>query len=102
MDEPFGALDAITRDDMNDELLRLWDQLGQTVVFITHDIDEAIYLSDRILVLNRPPHGIFRDITSEIPRPRSGKETRTNDLFWDYKKELREDIETVSKSAVIS
>ena len=48
MDEPFGALDAITREQMNDELLRLWGQLGQTVVFITHDIDEAIYLSDRV------------------------------------------------------
>ncbi len=102
MDEPFGALDAITRDDMNDELLTLWDKLGQTVVFITHDIDEAIYLSDRIIVLNRPPKGVYRDITSEIPRPRNSKETRTCDLFWDYKKELRADIESVAKSAVIA
>ncbi len=102
MDEPFGALDAITRDDMNDELLVLWEELGQTVVFITHDIDEAIYLSDRIIVLNRPPHGIYKDFKSEIPRPRSGQETRTCDLFWEYKKDLRNDIEEVAKSAVVA
>lgn len=60
VDEPFGALDAVTRETMNDELLRLWDELGQTVVFITHDIDEAIYLSDRILVLDRPPWNLSR------------------------------------------
>lgn len=102
MDEPFGALDAITREQMNDELLVLWDKLGQTVVFITHDIDEAVYLSDRVLLLNRPPQGIFKDQTIELPRPRTSKETRTSDLFWDYKKELMTDILEVSKSEVIA
>lgn len=97
MDEPFAALDAITRETMNDELLRLWDNLGQTVVFITHDIDEAIYLSDRIVVLNRPPHGIYRELGNELPRPRSGPVTRTSDLFWEYKKELVADISIVTK-----
>ena len=96
MDEPFGALDAITRETMNDELLRLWDELGQTVVFITHDIDEAIYLSDRIVVLQKPPNGIFRDMRNELPRPRSGPETRTSELFWQYKKELISDISNVA------
>lgn len=98
MDEPFGALDAITREVMNDELLRLWDELGQTVVFITHDIDEAIYLSDRIIVLNKPPMGIFRDLTNKLPRPRSGPVTRTSELFWQYKKELIADIAEVSRA----
>lgn len=102
MDEPFGALDAITREQMNDELLRLWDELGQTVVFITHDIDEAAYLSDRIIVLDRPPKGIFRDLKIDLKRPRIGKETRTSELFWDYKKELVDDIATVSRSVVMS
>jgi len=96
MDEPFGALDAITREIMNDELLRLWDNLGQTVVFITHDIDEAIYLSDRIMVLNLPPNGVYKEITNELPRPRSGPTTRTAELFWKYKKELIDDISAVS------
>jgi len=98
MDEPFGALDAITRETMNDELLRLWDELGQTVVFITHDIDEAIYLSDRILVLNRPPSGIFRSLNNELTRPRSGPTTRTSELFWQYKKQLIADISDVAQS----
>jgi len=97
MDEPFGALDAITREDMNNELLRLWDQLGQTVVFITHEIDEAIYLSDRILVLGRPPRGIYRELVNELPRPRDSRQTRTSELFWQYKKELIEDISAVTK-----
>jgi NitT/TauT family transport system ATP-binding protein len=96
MDEPFGALDAITREIMNDELLRLWDELGQTVVFITHDIDEAIYLSDRVLVLNLPPRGVFKTLNNDLPRPRSGPTTRTADLFWQYKKELIDDISQVS------
>jgi len=97
MDEPFAALDAITRETMNDELLRLWDNLGQTVVFITHDIDEAIYLSDRVAVLGRPPSGIYRELINELPRPRSGPKTRTHELFWGYKKELMSDIASVTK-----
>jgi len=96
MDEPFGALDAITRETMNDELLRLWDELGQTVVFITHDIDEAIYLSDRILVLNRPPKGIATELVNDLPRPRSGPATRTSELFWKYKKQLIDQIAKVA------
>ena len=96
MDEPFGALDAITRETMNDELLRLWDELGQTVVFITHDIDEAVYLSDRIVILHRPPRGVFRDLRNHLPRPRSGPVTRTSELFWQYKKDLIADISVVA------
>lgn len=102
MDEPFGALDAITREQMNDELLRLWDELGQTVVFITHDIDEAVYLSDRILVLNRPPKGFYVDHKIELPRPRESQATKTSAKFWEYKKQLIEDIAVVSKSVVMA
>ena len=90
MDEPFGALDAITRETMNDELLRIWDELGQTVIFITHDIDEAVYLSDRIALFGRPPHGIYKVMDNELPRPRS------TELFWQYKKQLIEDIAVVT------
>lgn len=99
MDEPFGALDAITRETMNDEMLRLWQELGQTVLFITHDIDEAIYLSDRIVVLHKPPHGIYRELRNELPRPRSGPTTRTSELFWQYKKSLMQDIAHVAAFA---
>ena len=99
MDEPFGALDAITRENMNDELLRIWDELGQTVIFITHDIDEAVYLSDRIAVFGRPPHGIYKIMDNELPRPRNSRTTRTTDLFWEYKKQLIADISTVTAQA---
>lgn len=99
MDEPFGALDAITRENMNDELLRIWDELGQTVIFITHDIDEAVYLSDRIAVFGRPPNGIYKIMENKLPRPRNSQSTRTTDLFWEYKKQLISDIATVTAQA---
>lgn len=96
MDEPFGALDAITRENMNDELLRIWDELGQTVIFITHDIDEAVYLSDRIALFGRPPNGIYNIMQNELPRPRNSQTTRMQDLFWEYKKQLITDIAFVT------
>lgn len=102
MDEPFGALDAITREVMNDELLRIWDELGQTVIFITHDIDEAAYLSDRIAVFGRPPRGIYKIMENQLPRPRSGPTTRTLDLFWKYKKSLIADITAVTAEKPLS
>lgn len=71
LDEPFAALDAQTREVMQTELLRIWDETRKTVVFITHQIDEAVYLSDRVVVLRRRP-GHVRDIVSiDFPRPRN-------------------------------
>ncbi len=97
MDEPFSALDAITRETMNDELLRIWDELGQTVVFITHEIEEAVYLSDRVVVLARQPAGIHRVHENRLPRPRTAQTTKTSDLFWEYKKQLITDIAEVMR-----
>jgi NitT/TauT family transport system ATP-binding protein len=97
MDEPFSALDAITRETMNDELLRIWDELGQTVIFITHEIEEAVYLSDRIVVLARPPAGIYRVHENRLPRPRSTQTTKTSDRFWEYKKQLIADIAAIMR-----
>jgi NitT/TauT family transport system ATP-binding protein len=77
-------------------LLRIWDELGQTVIFITHDIDEAVYLSDRIAVFGRPPNGIYKLMENELPRPRSSQTTRTTDMFWEYKKQLIADIAAVT------
>jgi NitT/TauT family transport system ATP-binding protein len=71
MDEPFGALDAITRDQMNQELQRIWQQTGKTVLFITHSISEAIFLADRVLVLGARPGTIVDDIPVPVPRPRT-------------------------------
>lgn len=71
MDEPFSALDAMTRDEMNLELLRIWERDRKTVVFITHSISEAIFLSDRVIVMSRRPTRIIEEISIPLPRPRS-------------------------------
>jgi NitT/TauT family transport system ATP-binding protein len=70
VDEPFGALDAITRDLLQDELLRIWRETGATIVFVTHDLNEAVYLADRVIVLGGNPARIIRDIAVDLPRPR--------------------------------
>ncbi len=70
MDEPFGALDAITRDRLNEELLRIWTQVRRTVVFVTHSIAEAVYLSTRVVVLSPRPAQIRRIVDIDLPYPR--------------------------------
>ncbi len=71
MDEPFGALDAQTRAMMQENLLQIWHQVGTTVVFVTHDIDEAIFLADRILVMSAGPGRFVQEIAVDIDRPRT-------------------------------
>jgi len=92
MDEPFSALDAITRATLNDEVLRLWSTLGQSVLFITHDIDEAIYLADRIIVLGLAPEGIRAEVKVALPRPRHQVETRDNPRFHALRRQLSQEI----------
>src|SRR5262249_12317035 len=70
LDEPLGALDAFTRMQMQDEVLRLWQTRLTTMILVTHDIDEAIYMSDRILIMTPRPGRVDRVISVEIPRPR--------------------------------
>jgi NitT/TauT family transport system ATP-binding protein len=70
MDEPFGALDSQTRHSMQQLLLSVWDNTQKTVLFVTHDIDEAILLADRVLVMSGRPGQIKKDIRVHIPRPR--------------------------------
>jgi NitT/TauT family transport system ATP-binding protein len=71
MDEPFSALDALTRDDMTLELQRIWDRFRKTVIFVTHSIREAVFLSDRVIVLSPRPAAVVRDLEIDLPRPRS-------------------------------
>jgi|SRR4051794_29001069 NitT/TauT family transport system ATP-binding protein len=80
MDEPFGALDALTRRSLQDELLRLWAKLGKTIVFVTHSIDEAIYLADRIVVLTYRPGTVKADIVVGMERPRDAADSHFNAL----------------------
>jgi NitT/TauT family transport system ATP-binding protein len=87
MDEPFAALDAQTRELMQAELLRIWREANKTVLFITHQIDEAIYLSDRVLVMSARPGRILADIAIDLPRPRELEIKRTP-KFIEYADEI--------------
>jgi NitT/TauT family transport system ATP-binding protein len=71
MDEPFGALDAQTRETMQEEVTRLWERTRKTIVFVTHDIEEAVFLGDRVVVLSARPGRIREDIRIDLPRPRT-------------------------------
>ncbi|WP_181070032.1 ABC transporter ATP-binding protein [Stutzerimonas azotifigens] len=86
MDEPFGALDAQTRIMMQENLLEIWREFRNTVVFVTHDIDEAVFLSDRIVVMSASPGRIIADIKVSLPRPRE-QSLLTSAEFMDYKRQ---------------
>jgi NitT/TauT family transport system ATP-binding protein len=91
MDEPFAALDALTRDQMNVELLRIWSEYRKTVLFVTHGIREAVFLSDRVLVFSRRPGTIVRELAVGLPRPRT-LEVQETPEFNRYCAELRASI----------
>ena len=84
LDEPFGALDALTRDQLNVELLRLWQDLRKTVLLITHSIPEAVFLSDRVLVMCDRPGKIHEDVRIDLPRPRDPQTTKERPEFARY------------------
>ncbi len=89
MDEPFGALDEITRENLNLELLRLWRETGKTVIFVTHSIPEAVFLSTRIVVMTPRPGKIETVIPVDLPQPRTF-ETRETTRFFELATEVRE------------
>jgi NitT/TauT family transport system ATP-binding protein len=88
MDEPFGALDAITRDKMGFELLRIWEHARKTVLLVTHSISEAVYLADRVVAFSARPGRVLRIVDIDLPRPRP-PELRDEPIFHEYVRELR-------------
>jgi NitT/TauT family transport system ATP-binding protein len=89
MDEPFGSLDEITRRSMQEELLRIWERDKKTVLFITHSVEEALFLSDRVLVMGGKPGHVVQTITPDLPRPRTRSQESTEaftslrDKVWE-------------------
>jgi NitT/TauT family transport system ATP-binding protein len=98
MDEPFGALDAQTRQLMQELLTRIWEEHRLTVMFVTHDIDEAVFLSDRVLVMTSRPGKIKEDIRIDIERPRRFEVFSTPE-FFEYKSQLLESVREESLRA---
>jgi ABC-type nitrate/sulfonate/bicarbonate transport system ATPase subunit len=88
LDEPLGALDAFTRMRMQDEVLRLWQDRGTTMLLVTHDIDEAIYMSDRIMIMTQAPGRIERTVVVDLSRPRD----RTGDSFLRLRADILEHL----------
>lgn len=91
MDEPFAALDEITREQMSMELQRIWQETGKTVLFVTHSIPEAVFLGDRVVVLSARPGIVKENATIRLPRPRTGK-LRGSGEYTGYCQEIREQL----------
>lgn len=94
MDEPFGALDAITRDELNLELERIWERTHKTILFITHSIPEAVFLSSRVVVMSRNPGRIVDLLEIDLPRPRA-LDIRETPEFTKYVRRIRETFESL-------
>ena len=84
-DEPFAAIDALTRIQQEDGLLGLWSEFGFTALFVTHDVDEAVYLSDRLVILGPRPTYVAREVAIDLPRPRDQVATRSLPAFQEYR-----------------
>lgn len=98
MDEPFGALDAQTRAMMQENLLQIWGEFGITVIFVTHDIDEAVFLADRVVVMSASPGKLIADIKVNLPRPRDTSMVSSKE-YIETKKECMELIRAESLRA---
>lgn len=94
MDEPFSALDEFTREKLHEDLLNIWNKTNKTIVFVTHNISEAVFLSDRVVVLSPHPGRVSAVIDINIPRPRN-MESKQTPQFYDYITKIRNSFEGV-------
>jgi NitT/TauT family transport system ATP-binding protein len=92
MDEPFGALDEIGRERMNQELQHIWSETGKTILFVTHSIPEAVFLSTRVIVMSAHPGRVVAEIDIDLPRPRT-EDTRTDSRFYELTAEVRKALQ---------
>ena len=88
MDEPYASVDAQTRESLEDMLLDVWERRNKTVLFVTHDIDESVYLADRVLVLSKGPSHVIADLTVDIARPRDQIDTKAEPKFVELRAEV--------------
>jgi NitT/TauT family transport system ATP-binding protein len=98
MDEPFGSLDALTRAELEDQLLEIWTRQPKTVLFVTHDIEEAVYLADRVLILSARPSAVVEQLRVDLPRPRDQIATRSLERFVEYRNHIYTRIRRESAS----
>jgi NitT/TauT family transport system ATP-binding protein len=92
MDEPFGAVDAQTREQLQEELLKIWTKTKNTVIFVTHSIDESIYLSDRVIIMQARPGRIKEDVKIDLPRPRWEGDVKADPRFAELRARIRESL----------
>src|SRR5213594_4759111 len=92
MDEPFGAVDAQTREQLQEELLKIWAKTDTTVIFVTHSIDESIYLSDRVVVMHSRPGRIKEEVLVNLPRPRWEGDVKADPRFARLRTDIRESL----------
>jgi NitT/TauT family transport system ATP-binding protein len=100
MDEPFGALDEMTRERLNLELLRIWSELGSTVIFVTHSISEAVFLSTRVVVMSPRPGRIVATIPIDLEQPRTA-DTREQPRFFELVTDVREALHATGADEVV-
>ncbi len=102
MDEPFAAVDAQTRESLQDELLRIWEKTGKTIIFVTHSIEEAIYLADRVAVMSPNPGKIREVIDIKLPRPRYNSDVRASAEFGWIRHKVRNLLQDGGEETFIS
>ena len=100
MDEPFAAVDAQTRADLEDLIRSIWKKLGVTILFVTHDIDESVYLGERVIILSNSPTVVQDDLAIDLPEQRDQLETRSSPRFTDLRSRVYEQIQLAKSRAL--